>query len=300
MRKLLIAAMFGLWTVGLAWFALRPRVAEGEPEAEQLDLEALEALTRDPVEGRMEFTEAGLSLETSPELKLVKVDAGVNRIVRVLRAGRPLLIANSAPVYPWMDLEGVRRTQNGGWEKWSSGPVEVPGLAVKIDWPGSWAYEAGSERRLVLVAEGRAIAISGPSWEDPTFLRLLGSLRSAKGGDYRSVYVRIGRAPADSAGKEPSEQLRADLDRALALVEGSEANPAPALAQGAAAWRARKMDTLDAMIFADLLFPYLRDIERAEFFKHGQEQQAGCPYMAPSAETAPITTPTGGQPARDE
>lgn len=256
-----------------------------------VSLAELERLTQAQTDGRVEITEAGLSLETSPELKVVKVDAGVNRIVRVLKDQKPVLIANSAPVYPWMDLEGVKLAVRGSWKEWKTGTVEEAGLP-SVSWSGRWAYELQPERRLVLVGEGRVITISGPSWEDPAFAEVLGSMRSVKGGDYRSAYVSVHRAPADAAGKPVPEELKSHIDRAIAQLEPVIDAPPPSFVQGVAAWRAGKMDLLDAAIFGDLLYPYLRDLEMAMLSDQmkAEFEGQGCPSMA-----TPPEAPAEGQ-----
>lgn len=278
--------------------ALRPRPAvtptESGPER-VLSSEELEQLMATPKPGvnptRKEFLEAGLSIDvTDPALQVTSIDAGVNRIVRVVDNKAAVLILNSMPAYPWMDLDGLRAMVNGTWKAWQKGPGEVPGARVAHTWPGDWAWEEG-EKRLVLLAEGRVTVVTAPSWDDPRLRQPLLSLQPLAGGDYRSTYLRIRRAPNSSQGGVPPAPLVEDLDKALRLVEAGFEQLGPSIRQGAAAWRAKKLDHLDAMILLDLLRPPLAQLERQAMSEAMKNSNMECPVSPDATNPGPEQPP---------
>lgn len=279
----------GALLVGGGMLAASRRAPDDQTAAEQgaqvfMTPEQLQHLTQDSPKGVVQFLEAGLALDVQEGLTPRLVEAGVNRFVRVLQARdqKAILVCNSGPAYPWMDPAGLREIAQGTWDEWHAGPVKLPELGIEFAWPGQWAWEEGPARRLALVAFGRIILVTAPDWSAPAARATVNSLQALEGGGYRDVYVRIGRAPKDAAGGVVPAALTEDLDKALRLVEEGFPELPATVRQGAAAWRGKKLDHLDAMILLDLLRPFLGQLERLAMQKAMENSQQVCPVRDPN------------------
>lgn len=212
--------------------------------------------------GRWRYPAGGFSLRLPQPFTPQTINAGVNRILRVHRAGQPVVVFNSGPVYPWMRREDLSS------ERWRSGEVRFGG--VRIPFAGDWAFRPGEDPRLLLLDQGRLVIVSTPQperWGDPAVQAVIASFQPLPGADLRSAYRRLGRDAGDP------RLLKAGIARSLAAIAGS---PLPLVARrGIAAHRAGKLDALDSWILLDLLQPTVRRVGRSR--RAEQTPARACP-----------------------